>query len=268
MLKLKTSDYKVYSKFIENLAKKLTKFYYLKLNKPFKVSNKLKGKGYDPVTSADKAFERFIRNEIKKKFPNHQVIGEEFGYKKSKSDYSWVIDPIDGTRSFVIGNPTWSNLISLNYRGNPVLGLANFPILKKYYFNSSERSSYIFEEGRKKRIKVNSKATYSNMKMSAAFHGGLSLKQQKKIPQILKRIQFPCADALSYSHFAEGKVDVVLQCSNKIWDIHPLIPIIKAAGGIISTWDNQDAIKAGNIICSSNKSIHKKVLRILKPVSK
>ncbi len=268
MLKLKTSDYKVYSKFIENLAKKLTKFYYLKLNKPFKVSNKLKGKGYDPVTSADKAFERFIRNEIKKKFPNHQVIGEEFGYKKSKSDYSWVIDPIDGTRSFVIGNPTWSNLISLNYRGNPVLGLANFPILKKYYFNSSERSSYIFEEGRKKRIKVNSKATYSNMKMSAAFHGGLSLKQQKKIPQILKRMQFPCADALSYSHFAEGKVDVVLQCSNKIWDIHPLIPIIKAAGGIISTWDNQDAIKAGNIICSSNKSIHKKVLRILKPVSK
>tara|TARA_B100001063_G_scaffold176550_1_gene165513 strand:+ start:22 stop:828 length:807 start_codon:yes stop_codon:yes gene_type:complete len=268
VLKLKTSDYKVYSKFIENLAKKLTKFYYLKLNKPFKVSNKLKGKGYDPVTSADKAFERFIRNEIKKKFPNHQVIGEEFGYKKSKSDYSWVIDPIDGTRSFVIGNPTWSNLISLNYRGNPVLGLANFPILKKYYFNSSERSSYIFEEGRKKRIKVNSKATYSNMKMSAAFHGGLSLKQQKKIPQILKRMQFPCADALSYSHFAEGKVDVVLQCSNKIWDIHPLIPIIKAAGGIISTWDNQDAIKAGNIICSSNKSIHKKVLRILKPVSK
>ena len=268
MLKLKSSDYKVYSKFIENLAKKLTKFYYLKLNKPFKVSNKLKGKGYDPVTSADKAFERFIRNEIKKKFPNHQVIGEEFGYKKSKSDYSWVIDPIDGTRSFVIGNPTWSNLISLNYRGNPVLGLANFPILKKYYFNSSERSSYIFEEGRKKRIKVNSKATYSNMKMSAAFHGGLSLKQQKKIPQILKRMQFPCADALSYSHFAEGKVDVVLQCSNKIWDIHPLIPIIKAAGGIISTWDNQDAIKAGNIICSSNKSIHKKVLRILKPVSK
>ena len=268
MPKLKTSDYKVYSKFIENLAKKLTKFYYLKLNKPFKVSNKLKGKGYDPVTSADKAFERFIRNEIKKKFPNHQVIGEEFGYKKSKSDYSWVIDPIDGTRSFVIGNPTWSNLISLNYKGNPVLGLANFPILKKYYFNSSERSSYIFEEGRKKRIKVNSKATYSNMKMSAAFHGGLSLKQQKKIPQILKRMQFPCADALSYSHFAEGKVDVVLQCSNKIWDIHPLIPIIKAAGGIISTWDNQDAIKAGNIICSSNKSIHKKVLRILKPVSK
>jgi len=265
---LKSSDYKTYSKFIENLAKKLTRFYYLKLNKPFKVTNKLKGRGYDPVTTADKAFEKFIRNEIKKKFPRHQIIGEEFGHKKSQSDYSWVIDPIDGTRSFVIGNPTWSNLISLNYKGNPVVGLANFPVLKKYYFNSSEKNSFVFENGRKKKIKVNSQATFSNMKMSAAFHGSLKLNQQKKIPQILRRMQFPCVDALSYSHFAEGKVDVVLQCSNKIWDIHPLIPIIKAAGGVISTWNNGNAIKAGNIICSSNINIHKKLLKILKPVSK
>ena len=268
MFKIKSSDYKTYSKFIENLAKKLTKFYYLKLNKPFKVSNKLKGKGYDPVTSADKAFEKFIRKEIKKKFPEHQVIGEEYGHKKSQSDFSWVIDPIDGTRSFVIGNPTWSNLISLNYKGNPVVGLANFPVLKKYYFNTSLNSAYVSENGKKRRIKINSKATFSNMKLSAAFHGSLSLNQQKKIPQILKRMQFPCADALSYSHFAEGKLDIVIQCGNKIWDIHALIPIIRAAGGIVTTWKNDDARKAGNIICSANKSLHKKMLKILKPVSK
>ena len=265
---LKSSDYRTYSKFIENLAKKLTKFYYLKLNKPFKISNKLKGKGYDPVTTADKAFEKFIRKEINKKFPNHQIIGEEFGHQKSKSDFTWVLDPIDGTRSFVIGNPTWSNLISLNFKGVPVIGLANFPILKKYYLNTSNKASYVIENGKKKKIQVNSKASFSNMKMSAAFHGGLTLKQQSKIPQILKRMQFPCADALSYAHFTEGKVDTVLQCSNKIWDIHPLIPIIRAAGGIVTTWNNDNAAKAGNILCSSNKSIHNKLLKILKPVSK
>ena len=143
MPKLKSPDYKIYSKFIENLAKKLTSFYYSKLTKPFRVSNKLKGKGYDPVTSADKAFEKFIRKEINKKFPSHQIIGEELGHKKSKSNYSWIIDPIDGTRSFVIGSPTWSNLISLNYKGIPVLGLANFPILKKFYFNSSDKIAYV-----------------------------------------------------------------------------------------------------------------------------
>ncbi len=253
---------------MENLAKKLTKFYYSKLNKPFKVSNKLKGRGYDPVTNADKAFEKFIRNEIKNKFPNHQVIGEEFGHKRSKSEYSWVIDPIDGTRSFVIGNPTWSNLISLNYKGNPILGLANFPILKKYYLNTSFNLAYVSENGKKRRIKINRKANFSNMKLSAAFHGSLTLNQQKKIPQILKRMQFPCADALSYSHFTEGKLDVVIQCGNKIWDIHALIPIIRAAGGIVTTWKNDDPKKAGNIICSANKILHNKILKILKPVSK
>ena len=265
---LKSKDYKLYSTFLYNLANKLTKFYYSKLDKPFKVTNKLKNKGYDPVTSADKAFEKFIRFEIKKRFPTHKIIGEEFGYDKKKSDYSWVIDPIDGTRSFVIGNPTWSNLISLNYKNYPIMGLANFPKLKKYYFNTSNKAAYVVEKGKKRKLKVNKQANLKNVKMSAAFHGSLTLNQQKKIPKILKLMQFPCADALSYSHFAEGKVDVVLQCSNKIWDIHPLIPIIKASGGIVTTWSNDDAIKGGNVIVSANKNIHKKFLKILKPVSK
>ena len=91
MQKFKTSDYKEYSKFIENLAKKLTKFYHSKLNKPFKVSNKLKGKGYDPVTSADKAFEKFIRKEIRKKFPNHQVIFHQTGISVWRSSLAQVL---------------------------------------------------------------------------------------------------------------------------------------------------------------------------------
>ena len=263
-----SKKYPIYANFLNKLAKELTRFYYSKLNKPFKISNKLKGKGYDPVTTSDKAFEKFIRLKIKKKFPDHQVIGEEFGHKKSKSDFTWIIDPIDGTRSFVIGNPTWSNLISLNYKGTPILGLANFPILKKYYLNYSDKIAYVVNNGIRKKISVNKKVVFKNVKVSAAFHGWLPLDKQKKIPQILKLMQFPCSDALSYSHLAEGRVDIVIQCSNKIWDIHPLIPIIKAAGGYISTWDNRDAINAGNILVSSNKSIHSKFLKLLKPVSK
>ena len=263
-----SKNYPIYANFLNKLAKELTRFYYSKLNKPFKISNKLKGKGYDPVTTSDKAFEKFIRLKIKKKFPDHQVIGEEFGHKKSKSDFTWIIDPIDGTRSFVIGNPTWSNLISLNYKGIPILGLANFPVLKKYYLNYSDKIAYVVNNGIRKKISVNKKATFKNVKVSAAFHGWLPLDKQKKIPQILKLMQFPCSDALSYSHLAEGRVDIVIQCSNKIWDIHPLIPIIKAAGGYISTWDNRDAINAGNILVSSNKIIHSKFLKLLKPVSK
>ena len=175
-----SKDYPIYANFLNNLAKELTRFYYSKLNKPFKISNKLKGKGYDPVTTSDKAFEKFIRLKIKKKFPDHQVIGEEFGHKKSKSDFTWIIDPIDGTRSFVIGNPTWSNLISLNYKGTPILGLANFPVLKKYYLNYSDKIAYVVNNGIRKKISVNKKATFKNVKVSAAFHGWLPLDKQKK----------------------------------------------------------------------------------------
>ena len=259
--------YPIYASFLNKLAKDLTKFYNLKLNKNFKVSNKLKGKGYDPVTSSDKAFEKFIRLKIKKRFPSHQVLGEEFGLKKTKSDFTWIIDPIDGTRSFVIGNPTWSNLISLNFKGKPILGLANFPVLKKYYLNYSDKVAYVVDKGKKKKLLVNKNANFKNVKVSAAFHGWLSLEKQKKIPKILKLMQFPCSDALSYAHLAEGRVDIVIQCSNKVWDIHPLIPIVKAAGGYITTWDNKDATKAGNILVSANQQIHQKFLKLLKPVS-
>jgi histidinol phosphatase-like enzyme (inositol monophosphatase family) len=260
--------YKIYYDFLNNLAKELTKFYYKKLDKPFKVINKAKGKGYDPVTAADRTLERFIRLRIKKKFPSHQIIGEEFGQKKSKSNYTWILDPIDGTRSFIVGNPTWSNLIALNYKGRPVMGLANFPKLNKYYLNSSNKIAHVFSGGKKRKLTVNKKVSFKDMKVAGAFHGWLSIKKQQKIPKVLKLMQYPCFDALSYSHLAEGRIDAVLQCSNKIWDIHPIIPIIKAAGGIISTWNNEDAIKAGNILVSSNKLIHNKILKLLKPVLK
>ena len=265
MSELNSKNIRVFANFLNRLAKDMTRFYYSKLNKPFKVDNKLKGKGYDPVTTADKAFEKFIRSKIKKKFPTHEIIGEEFGYKKTKSDFAWIIDPIDGTRSFVVGNPTWSNLISLNFKGNPIVGLANFPKLNKYYLNTSKKTAYVIEKGKKRKLSVNKKASFSNVKVSGAFHGWLSLKKQSKIPKLLKLMQFPCIDALSYAHLCEGKIDVVMQCQNKIWDIHPLIPIIKASGGIATTWKNESANKAGNVLISANKSIHKKILELLKP---
>ena len=141
----KTKDFKIYYTFLNKLAKDLTNFYYTKLNKTFTINNKLKGKGYDPVTSADKAFEKFIRKKINDKFPDHQIIGEEFGAKKTKSLFSWIIDPIDGTRSFVAGNPTWSNLISLNYNDAPIVGLANFPRMKRYYLNQDGKSAFLVD---------------------------------------------------------------------------------------------------------------------------
>ena len=195
-------------------------------------------------------------------------MGEEYGLTKTTSDFTWVIDPIDGTRSYVIGNPTWSNLISLNYKGQPVVGLANFPILKKYYLNTSNKQSYVFQLGKKRKISASKNIPFNKIKLAGAFYGSLSNKQKSKIPKVRKLMQFPVSDALSYAHFCEGKIDVIIQCKNKIWDIHPLIPIIKASGGIVTTWDNKNAIQAGRILVSSNKLIHNKMLKLLKPALK
>ena len=188
MKKFDTKKYPIYASFLNQLAKDLTKFYYAKLDKPFKITNKMKGKGYDPVTTSDKAFEKFIRSKISKKFPNHQIIGEEYGHKNTKSEFSWVIDPIDGTRSYVVGNPSWSNLISLNYNGEPILGLANFPKMKKYYLNLNKNSAYVFENNKKRKLKINTKLNFTNAKLAAAFHHHLSLKQQLKIKKFKRDI--------------------------------------------------------------------------------
>ena len=260
--------YPIYANFLNQLAKDLTRFYYTKLDKPFKISNKLKGKGYDPVTTSDKAFEKFIRSKISKKFPNHQIIGEEYGHKNTKSEFSWIIDPIDGTRSYVVGNPSWSNLISLNYNGEPVLGLANFPKMKKYYLNVNKNSAYVFENNKTTKLNGDTKVNFSYANLAAAFHHTLSLKQQSKISKFIKRMQFPCFDALTYCQLAEGRIEIVTQCANKIWDIHPIIPIVRASGAIVTTWGNKNPVVGGNIIVSNNIRNHKKVLKLLKPLAK
>ena len=262
-----TKKYPVFSSFLNQLAKDLTKFYYAKLDKPFKIKNKMKGKGYDPVTTSDKAFEKFIRSKISKRFPDHQIIGEEYGHKNTKSEFSWVIDPIDGTRSYVVGNPSWSNLISLNYNGEPILGLANFPKMRKYYLNVNKNTAYVFENNKKRKLKVNSKLNFANSKLAAAFHNQLTLKQQSKIQKFIKRMQFPCFDALTYCQLAEGRLEMVAQCANKIWDIHPIMPIVRASGAIVTTWGNRNPVVGGNIIVSNNKANHKQILKLLKPLA-
>ena len=267
MHEIAKKDKLIYFKFLNSLPKKINKLYFGKLKGKFRLNNKAKKK-FDPVTNIDRALELFLRTEISKKFPKDGIIGEEFKIKKSKSGFSWTIDPIDGTRSFIIGSPTWSNLISVNYKNIPTLGLVNFPMLKKYYITGANRLSYLVEKNKFKKLTVLKSTSFNNAKIAGNFFGWLSLKRQLKIPKLINLMRYPCSDALSYCQLCEGKLDVVIQCSNKIWDIHPMIPLIKNAGGYITTWNNKDPKIAGNIVVSSNVKIHKKVLKMLKPALK
>ena len=156
-------------RFLISLAKDLNRFYKKNLNKPFKAINKGKGSNYDPVTIADKKFEKFIRSKINKKYPSHSIVGEEFGKKETKSDYSWVIDPIDGTRSFVIGNPSWSNLVAVCYKGQPIFGLANFPELNKFYINKNTKEAFLFRNNKKIKLRSSKEKNFKKIKKMNQF---------------------------------------------------------------------------------------------------
>ena len=255
--------------FLKSLPSKLNAFYKKKAKTSLIINNKSKtSKDFDPVTNFDKAFEKYIRSEIYKKFPKDSIIGEEFKNKNSFNDYKWSIDPIDGTRAFVIGAPTWSNLISLSYKEKSILGLANFPELNKHYINDAKKS-YIFKSGKKSILKSSNNNNLKTIKIIGNFHGTLSYERQRKV---IKKFgwSFRLAgfDALNYCLLAEGKVDAVIEANLKPYDILPLIPIIKNSGAIVTNWKNEPAENGGNILATSSIKLHNKILKLLKPFVK
>ena len=260
-------NYKKPYTLLKSLPVKLNTFYKKKSNSGLVINNKSKSvKDFDPVTNFDKAFEKFIRSIISKKFPNDSIIGEEFEDKHLSNDYKWSIDPIDGTRAFVIGAPTWSNLISLSYKEKPLLGLANFPELNKFYINDKKKS-YLYKDKKKIILKSSNNNNLKTIKIIGNFHGTLSYERQRKV---IKKFgwSFRLAgfDALNYCLLAEGKVDAVIEANLKPYDILPLIPIIKNSGAIVTNWKNQAAEKGGNILATSNRKLHNKILKLLKPL--
>ena len=262
-------DYNKPFNFLKNLPPKLNLFYKKKSKSGVIVNNKSKTKkDFDPVTNFDKAFEKYIRTLINKKFPKDSIIGEEFNDKFTLNDYKWSIDPIDGTRAFVIGAPTWSNLISLSYKEKSRVGLANFPELNKYYINDKKKS-YLFKDKKKFILKSSNNNNLKTIKIIGNFHGTLSYEKQRKV---IKKFgwSFRLAgfDALNYCLLAEGRVDAVIEANLKPYDILPLIPIIKNSGAIVTKWKNEPAEMGGNIVATSNKVLHNKILKLLKPFTK
>ena len=257
-------NYKKSLKLLKNLPNKLNSFYYENSKSSLRISNKSKNKKkFDPVTSLDKAFEKFIRNIIVKQFPKDSILGEEFLEKYSNNDYKWFIDPIDGTRAFMVGAPTWSNLIGLTHKNQPIVGLANFPALSKFYINDQKKSYLI--NNKKIILKTSRETQLKKCKVIGHLHETLFQKKyNKKIKKVMASVAYFGAatfDALNFCLLAEGKVEAVIETNLKPFDIVPLISIIEKAGGIVTTWNNKSALQGGNILATSNKKLHNKILK-------
>ena len=248
-------------KTINESLKELNILYKKKINKNFRSKKDFQ---IDPVTILDIKSENIIRKKIQKYFPEHNIVGEEIKNKITDSEYTWYIDPIDGTKSMIMGLPTWSNLIGLYKKNKCLVSFANFPQLGKYYLAYDDKS-YVFKNGKFANIKTNRNVSVKKAKLTInTLH---SLRRKKIFKYIMNYKGFfkvTGVDALNFCSIAEGNFDVLIETGLKIVDIMPITLIVKNSGAHVTNWQGKSDFSKGEVLVCSNKKIQKFYLKLLK----
>ena len=250
-------------KFGNKLADNSRKISLSFFKKNINIKSKSKSK-FDPVTEADISTQNYINNCIKKKFPTHSIVGEEDSQIKDNK-YEWCIDPIDGTRSFITGFPTWGTLISLSKNDKVILGIVDMPALDERYIGYNN-ISYKITNNRKKILKVKKNKDLSKSILSSTsiyeFKTTKDKKDFNKVSKKVSGVHFG-GDCYQYCLLADGYIDIIIETGLNSWDIRALIPIIRNAGGCIKTWKNIDPKDGGKIIAANNKTLFNKTQSLL-----
>ncbi|MFN3513051.1 MAG: histidinol-phosphatase [Phenylobacterium sp.] len=198
-------------------------------------------KGFDPVTEADRGAEAAIRRLIAEHFPEHGVIGEEYGEDRPEAEFVWVLDPVDGTRAFISGLPLWCVLIGLRHQGRPVLGSIAQPFLDEIYVGHAGGSRLI-SGGASTPLKVRpcprlTEAVIATTDPEGCFDGA-ELGAWTQVRAAARLARLGC-DAYAYAMVAMGKMDLVIEAGLKAWDVESAIPLIEGAGGLVTDWRGQ-----------------------------
>lgn len=219
---------------------------------------------FDPVTEADRAAERAIRAEIEAAFPAHGILGEEFADRATDAETVWVIDPIDGTRSFISGVPVWGTLIGLLRGGRPSLGLMAQPFTGERYFGDGESAHYDGPGGARP-IRVRQCAALSEAVVfttSPHLFSGDDLAAYRRVEDAARLARYG-TDCYAYCMLASGFVDAVIESELQPYDILPLIPIIEGAGGIVTDWQGNPPPASGQVVASGDARLHEQILKML-----
>jgi myo-inositol-1(or 4)-monophosphatase len=231
---------------------------------PLAVDNKLAG-GFDPVTEADRSAEQAMRRMIAARFPDHGIIGEEFEPEPARSEFCWVLDPIDGTRSFICGMPTWTTLIGLVFEERPILGVVSQPYVGEM-FVGGPYGSWCERGANRRRLSVNPAAGIASAILTTVAPEIYRSERQKRVLQEMcsrTRMTRFGGDAYFFAMLASGFVDIAMDAGLAIYDIAALVPIIEGAGGIVTTWDGGDASRGGDILAAASAGLHASALAII-----
>jgi myo-inositol-1(or 4)-monophosphatase len=219
---------------------------------------------FDPVTEADRAAEAVMRRLIKFNFPQHGIVGEEFGNEREDAEYVWVLDPIDGTKSFIAGFPIWGTLIALLHKGTPVFGMMHQPYIGERFYGDSGSAHYHGPSGERK-LAVRRCASLQDATLfttSPLLMGGIDRAAFGRVQDAVRLTRYG-GDCYSYCMLAAGHLDLVIETELKPYDIAALIPIITGAGGIVTTWDGKPAQDGGRIIAAGDPHIHEAAIKLL-----
>jgi len=215
---------------------------------------------FSPVTIADKLAEEKMREIIAKEFPSHGIIGEEFGNNNSDAEYVWVIDPIDGTKSFISGALSFGTLIALLKNGRPIIGVINHPILNELLIGDNQIC--LLNE---KKVKIRDCFLINQATLLTTDHLNIGKYQnQNKFDELTEKVKLyrNWGDCYGYYLMATGFADIMVDPIMSVWDSMSLIPIINGAGGIITDYQGNDPV-VGSSIVASNKEIHSEVIKLL-----
>ena len=221
--------------------------------------------GFDPVTIADRNAEAAMRRLIGETWPDHGIIGEEHGSERPDADYVWVLDPIDGTRSFITGLPIWGTLIGLLHRGEPVFGMMAQAFTRERYWGDGGSASYRGPDGHTVPLSTRACAGLGDATLfttTPAMFKGSDRAAYDRVEGAVKLARYG-TDCYAYCMVAAGHADVVVEAGLKPYDIVALIPIIHGAGGQVTTWEGGSAAQGGRIVASGDKRLHAAVLERL-----
>ncbi|HVZ99330.1 MAG TPA: histidinol-phosphatase [Caulobacterales bacterium] len=222
------------------------------------------GQRLDPVTEADRAAEQAMRALIEREFPDHGIVGEEFGAKPARGGYCWALDPIDGTRAFIAGLPLWGVLIALAYEGRPILGVLDQPYLGERFAGSREGAT-LTARGAPRPLRTSGCGRLGDATLSTTdptLFDGVEAAAFGRVRDGARLTRYGY-DCYAYAMLAMGGVDIVIESGLRAWDIQALIPIIEGAGGSVTSWSGGDAADGGQVLAAANAQLRDAAIDLL-----
>lgn len=225
---------------------------------------------FDPVTQADKDAEYVMREILALERPDDAILGEEYGLSDGTSGYTWVIDPIDGTRAFLCGSPTWGVLIALNYHKKPFLGILEQPFTQERFIGvggqNAEWTRTTFRgDVQRHPLKTRQCHSLDNAILMTTFPEIGTLEEKKAFDAVRDSVKLTRygLDCYAYGLLAMGQIDLVIEAGLQPYDIQALIPIIETAGGLVTNWQGGSCYDGGQVLAAGNSEIHKMVIDLL-----